>query len=708
MYRPKRNHAGRIRRERRVLTVENLEDRRVMTAFGTPWPSPRSLSVSFPSDRADIGNFDNSLRERLDQVADRREWQTEVLRAFQSWSVHANINIGLVPDRGDDFGAIGLASDDPRFGEFRIGAFPQSAVLANATPFQLAAGTWSGDVLLNTETNFFLGDWESGDPIDVPDANELGPAVELYSVLLHEAGNALGLADNNISGAVMNRVYQGPNGSLTESDISSIEALYGPRQDIFEPINNDTRDRATPIINPPGYSGAEPLSVRGSINHLNDVDFYSVTPLLGQKKMTIRLWAAGISLLQSQVEIQDRFGNVIADAEANSIFENNLELEVDSLDDPDNRVLFIKVSANSDDVFGIGDYRLEVNYRPSDELPSINPPRFDSDDDDDFDDDDDDEADRAWVDQLFGHAGLVDTEIGANDTLLTATTLSTTPGFTNNTRYEATSSIAGQADRDLWTFLAPSFASPTLHINVQPVGIENPTLEAFVLTAEGDRVATTGIRKAGGGVSLAVANPTPGAEYVVFVRTAAESSIDRGNYILTADFATNPADSPQVLYEGTVSRTNEHVSRFEVGKTQLFQFGLLAAAASAGDGVQLSIYDGLSGEIVATVAGAAGITRNEFVWLSQGTYFIRATARNRDGGNVGLVSFALSASVLSDDQGPRPVDPNNQEFPDFEIFPLPPSEVPPIINFVEPPFEDPWNSDFFDDFFADFYFLILA
>jgi hypothetical protein len=264
----------------------------MLATFGIPWADPRNLAVSFPSDSAAIGHYDNSLRERFDQVTDRKEWQEAVLRAFQTWATHANVNIGLTPDRGDDFGAVGLTSGDPRFGEFRIGAFPQGTVLANATPFQPSAGTWAGDVLLNTEVNYFLGDWESGSPIDVPSANELGAPVELFSVLLHEAGNALGLADNRVAGAVMNGTYSGPNGVLHANDIRRIQALYGARQDVYESSNNNLRGRSTIIQNPPGYLGTEPLVVQGSLNTMSDVDFYRFTPLRNQEKVNVRLFAA--------------------------------------------------------------------------------------------------------------------------------------------------------------------------------------------------------------------------------------------------------------------------------------------------------------------------------------------------------------------------------------------------------------------------------
>ena len=162
-----------------------------MSTFGSAWPDARSLSVSFPSDQADIGHYDNSLRQVFDQVADRREWQEATLRAFQTWAVKANLNIGLVADRGDDFGTTGLASNDPRFGEFRLARFLKRESSPMQRPSNRGAGTWSGDILLNTQVNYFLGKWFDGVLPAVPAANEKGPAVELFSVMLHEAGNAL-------------------------------------------------------------------------------------------------------------------------------------------------------------------------------------------------------------------------------------------------------------------------------------------------------------------------------------------------------------------------------------------------------------------------------------------------------------------------------------------------------------------------------------
>lgn len=686
------------------LRVERLEERVVMATFGTPWPNPRSLSVSFPTDDAAVGAYRNSAREVFDQVTDRLQWQEAALRAFQTWSVHGNFNIGLVPDRGDDFGAVGLTTNDPRFGEFRIGAFPQPGVLANALPYQQIAGTWSGDLLLNTQTNYFLADRNAPLPIQVPPANEKGPAVELFSVLLHEAGNALGVADNSVAGAVMNGTYSGPNTFLKSSDISAIRRIYGPRRDIYEPTSNNTRSLATPIRYPANFTGTRPVSVRGSLNTLGDTDFYRLQPLPGQEKVSVRLWASGISLLKAKIEVLDRFGNKIADAKADSIFENNLQLDIGSLQD--HPTLFVRVSRNSNDVFGIGDYRLDIDYRDPSRQPSLTPPSHDADADDD---DGSAPVDYVSVDALFAQIGLVDTEVGRNDTLGAATALETTTGFLANSRYELQSAISSASDRDLFRFRAPAFASPTLSISVDPVGTANPVLDVILLNGQGDRVETRFTRKPDGGLTLIMSNPVVNEEYVLFIRAASGSVVTQGNYVATIDFATDTATNLRTVFASEVPATGKNISRFTTYKTQLFRFDLLAQGGNVNSGVQLNIYDARTGDVVSSFASANLSARTAYVWLGAGEYLFVATSRVRTGSQGIATPFRLTADVISDDQGPNPVDPTKPPppvLPDWD-WETPPSE-PVIIDFVEPPFENPWTSDFDLDFFKDYYDVVLS
>ncbi len=671
-----------------------------MTTFGIPWPEPRSLSVSFPSDQVAVGAFQNVLRATLDDVTDRKVWQEATLRAFQTWSVVSNINVGLVTDRGDAFGAIGLSSNDPRFGEFRVGAFPQENVLANALPLQPYAGTWSGDLLLNSNVHYFLADGQTTGPVQVPPPNEKGAAIELFSVLLHEAGNALGIPDNSIPGAVMNGNYSGPNRQLKASDIASIRQLYGPRRDIYEPVSNSSPGRATPMLEPAGFSGQAPIAQLGSLNNPNDIDYYRFIPLAGSEKVTIRLVAAGISLVKAKIEIQDRFGNKIADAKADSIFENNLELEVGSL--RDHSALLIKVSSNTSDVFGVGDYRLELDYRDQNLLPVPPQRSYDA----DATDDDGSVVDFVSVDALFSNAGLLDREILANNTLATATSLETPLGFLDRSRYELISSLNTTTDRDLWKFQAPATSSSMLQIKVDPVGLEVPVLDAILLNSRGDRIAANVTRKSDGGVQLVVSNPIPSETYVLFVRSSENSPIRTGNYVATIDFATSEASSLRPVYSGTVSGLSEDLSTLRTSKTQLFRFDLAASSNSLDDGVQLSIYDSRSGDLIASFASATGTVKTEFLWLGAGSYVLRASGRNKVVQSSSPIQFTLQADTVSDDQGPRLVDPSQLALPDW-IWEDQATNQPSVVSRIEPPYLRPWDAEMEYSMISQYYFLFL-
>jgi hypothetical protein len=688
----------------RHAVLESLEPRRLMATFGNAWPEPRSLSVSFPTDQAAIGAYRNVARESLDQVADRLEWQEATLRAFQTWAVQANLNIGLVPDRGDDFGAVGLSSNDPRFGEFRIGAFPQGAVLANASPYQVNAGTWSGDVLINSDVDYFLADWKSNGPIQVPMVDNK-PAVEFFSVLLHEAGNALGIADNSISGSVMNGTYSGPNGTLKSTDIASIRQLYGARQDVHESGgNNNSRGRASFISTPTGHSGTAPIVTHGSLNSLSDVDFYRFQPLPGKEKVTVRLVASGVSLVKAQIEVLDRFGNKIADAKAESVFNNNLQIEVGSLRDLG--TLFVRVARNTNDVFAIGDYRLELDYRDPSLQPSVIPPIFDA----DAHDEDHASLEYISVDSLFSQAGIVDQEFGTNDTLSTASRLETTRGYLPNTRYELQASIATLGDRDLWSFRSPLIPSPVLHVSVDPVGVDAANLEVVLMTSEGTRVAAKATRKPDGGLSLEVQNPSANTDYVLFVRTTRGASVPAGNYVASISFASNAANLMRQVFAGSLQAGAEDFSNLKVNKTQLMRFDLSSISNVGTTGVQMSIHDARTGDIVAAFSAASNNVKSEYVWIGAGEYIIR-TRNIQQTGTIGAsTSFTLKADVLSDDQGPRPIDPNNPlpTITDWNWEENPSSDPPVVVQPVEPPFLPPWFSDILVELVNNYYRDFLA
>jgi hypothetical protein len=179
--------------------------------------------------------------------------------------------------------------------------------------------------------------------------------------------------------------------------------------------------------------------------------------------------------------------------------------------------------------------------------------------------------------------------------------------------------------------------------------------------------------------------------------------------VASINFATDPASQLRTVYTGNVTTTAENLSKFTTYKTQLFRFDLASQSISNNAGVQLSIYDARTGSVVASMASANGLARTEYIWLGAGEYFLRAVRRVRVAATTGPVNFTLRADVISDDQGPLPIDPTRPPetpFPDWDWETLPPTVPPPIINIVIPLPEDPWNFDILlppiDDYYATF------
>jgi len=142
--------------------------------------------------------------------------------ALDIWaSVSGFTNLGQVADGGFNSGA---AEPGGAIGDIRIAAWSGfgAGVLAHA--FQPgnesifgAGGAVAGDTHFNSAFTW------------VDDANDVtGNGVfDLFTVMLHELGHALGLGHTNVANSVMNPFYAGANRTLGADDIAGIQALYG-------------------------------------------------------------------------------------------------------------------------------------------------------------------------------------------------------------------------------------------------------------------------------------------------------------------------------------------------------------------------------------------------------------------------------------------------------------------------------------------------
>ncbi len=638
------------------LRCESLESRHLLTQFGIPWPEPSALTISFPRDGTDIGRFPSDLAANMDGLALDMEWQEAILAGFQEWARYANIEFALAPDDGSRFGTLGLAQGDPRFGDIRVGGFNQTDVLANSLPYGRSVGSWAGDLFFNTTPGLY------GEK-----------AADLQTVALHEAGNILGLADNLNPDSILYQYYSGTHQHLSATDIAAIQALYGPRPaDRFEITSNGSLSTATSI-----HVRRMEAETTGEITPDGDVDFYRVTVPENATAAQVRLEAQGESLLVGQLDIYHEDGTQFGSSDADGPLFNDVSIDLDN--PPGGQPIFIGIRAESDDdheMFGFGRYGLEIEFFSNfpgfdgeeedegdddDDGPEIPDDDFDDDDDDgpeipdDGFDDDDDNDDFKSVDQLFARVGLIDLETQANNSLETATVLTTPPGFVEGTRYEAVGSLASTSDVDVYRIRSSDSPDPLLHLDASPVG---SALEVglTLLNTAGETLAESSPR-IDGHASLVYSNVAPNTEYFVRVTRSPTNDASEGNYVLLADFGQENVPL-EVIAAGTLDSTEtEKSGQLHVGTTQLFQlsFSVSAEDPHAEAAVVLQIYND-AGERIFVTTARNGQQLTEYVWLNRGSYVARLTAITPDGEPIPNMTFELKGAGISDDIGPYPID----------------------------------------------------
>ena len=617
-------------------TFESLEERRLLTVFGNAWPDARDLTVSFPADGTPIGSQPSSLHSLLDSVATRQQWQELTLRAYQSWAYHADINIGLRNDYNEAFGVPGMAVGDPRFGEFRIGALPQQGLVASSVPYQVIAGTYSGDLILNSNQQFTFHDWSNSvgpDPSTIAENDR-----DLFSLLLHESGNTLGLDDNQHAWSVMFRQYTVPKGVLTSEDINAIQALYGQRSDPFESVDNGQIQVATLIPTPAGFQPAsQVIRSRGSLLDSDDVDVYRIVPIAGHDEVTIRVRTQGVSLLTSKLEVLDAAGQVISQSGSLSVFQSDNEITVSGIDGASE--LFIRVAADDPtDLYSVGDYYLEVDYRDA-ATRAADLQRGDYD---------------QGPDELFVNFDLSDPELGNNDSILIAEDLSS--ATVSNGRFEHQSSVSAASDVDYLKIQAPAVISGRLIAHVKGVGLNRPDLDLTVVDSTDQSVGTSARLRPDGTFSVEVLQPQAGHEYFLRISVDPNSTSSAGEYVAIAEFET-PSDQLHQLVSGQVTSAIDTFIRWTADKTRLFQFGLDASSPQPGQAVRLTIYDAHTLEAKAAMVTQGGTMRGMFAWLQQGDYILRFTALSMGSQATGTVNYSLFVDGLSDDQDEDESDP---------------------------------------------------
>jgi hypothetical protein len=609
------------------LSIEHLEDR-LTPSWGTPWPSPTTLTISFAPDGTDISGVPSNLFSLLGP--NTQAWETTILQAYQTWAVESNINLGLVPDGGEPFGTPGLLEGDPRFGDIRIGAIPLSSAssgmdLADTVGVDVASGTWSGDFLLNSNDQFNIGGTNGG--------------YDLYSVALHEAGHSFGFPDNpSDPNSVLYPGYQIWKG-LAPEDVATIQSLYGLRSaDAFQgATGNSTLATAFNLT-----ANGNLTAISADISNIGQAEYFQFTTpnsLSGTTGLNVNLQAAGISLLTSQLTVLNSAGNVVASTVTTNPLNNNLSISLPNYNP--STTYYVEVAGAGNNVFSVGSYDLQLNYTNG-------------------------SGTSVSTGNSFGlGSAYVNSQTVSNNTLQTAQPLGFSSG-TQSTSFSVVGALSKPTETD-WYQITPTSQNTftgTLTVGVVPLtqGTSGADAQVAVYSASGNELPFVVVSNQNGGFTVQLSNQMSGTTYYVSVSAANPSAANSvGGYMLSANLSQAAITSFDSVITTTLSSSESTVySELTLAQGRVVELSLAASTQSSApvEATGVTILDS-NGNVIFTMAVEAGTPLSTgTVWLGVGTYVVVLTGATEDGSPLQNLNVMFSAREISDPMDPLYIDTN--------------------------------------------------
>lgn len=635
-----RPHHRRRRFEARTLQLEMLEVRRVFSG-DVAWNQGAALTLSFTPDGTQIGEHTSSLFNTLAGL-NEASWQEAVIRGFQTWAQYVNVNLGVVDDWGMPFGILNDASVR-RFGEIRIGAVPMSSdTLAFSIPNdEYSGGSWSGDVLFNSEGNFA--------DLDV-----------LFKVALHEAGHVLGLEHNPDPLSPMYRHTSEIETTPTADDIDRLMALYGARSvDRNEKTKpNDTLATATRMglsDDDLNYSGATPAFGFGSISTPSDVDYFELPALSGYNgPISFQLRTRELSLLQATLTIFDQNGVQVGQGTGSGHLGDVVTVITPSAA---STKYFARVEGASADMFGVGGYVLVGSYVQRQTASDADVARL---------------VDQAFrllgyddssIDDLDLQAFLengdflaLDDDAHTDDADQDAMELEAVVASAELLRYRTIATITDNDDNDVYRVYSAERQGQTqfMTVAIESLAPEGLIPEVVVRNRHG-QVLPASILANGAGLYVAeVSGIESDRQYFVDVHSAAEElQYATGNYSLAVTF-TDVSAARETIATGELTPTSRIDFReLYIAKTQLLSL-LLETDADAPTGVAwMAVYDSAERPLYYLAAPVGESRSASSLLLDPGQYFIEFGIA---GDSPTSVNYALRGKTISQPIGPPLVD----------------------------------------------------
>jgi hypothetical protein len=315
---------------------------------GYQWPNPSSITYSIVPDGVQWDHGITSLNATFNARFGDGPWQRAIAEALATWQSAANLNIAQVSDAGLPFNTPGLAQGDPRFGDIRFAgyAYPNDTTTLARTYFPPPdAGTGSGDDEINTTMSFGIG-----------------TDYDLYSVMLHETGLALGLGEVTDPTEVMDGNYNGIRAGLSTGDVAGIQALYGARTADAYQQQGQGLAVSSAIDITPRLSAAHQATLNNlALATIGDTEYFSVVaPAFPGATLEVTAAAGNVSLLSPQVTILDAAGRIL-DVQGNpGAWSDNVTAQTSQIV-PGQRYT-IAVTGATHDVFAVGAYQLAVTF----------------------------------------------------------------------------------------------------------------------------------------------------------------------------------------------------------------------------------------------------------------------------------------------------------------------------------------------------------